>query len=272
MPVISIANQKGGTGKTTTGLNLAAALQRKGYSVLLIDSDPQASLSFSLGVTEETDRNLYTEYKKEIMGQASDLRQVVIVTKSGLPLIPSSRLLGHAEHELVSKLAREHTFRKRILPAVINDYNFIIIDSPPAFGMLTINALVASEFIIVPLQGEFLPKKGVENFLEQLSELKDALGLSIEIAGFLLTKYSPRKKMNEEIKHWIEDKFPGKLFRSFVHTDIRLAAAQRNGSDIFSFAPRSIAALDYERLGDEVLSLLMADVKPADERVIQQAS
>jgi chromosome partitioning protein len=272
MPVISIATQKGGTAKTTTAVNLAAALHRKGFSVLLIDSDPQANLTCSLQVSGEASLNLYTEYKKEIMGQTSDLRQAVVTTKTGLAVVPSSMLLGNAEQELVSKLARELTFRKRILPAVIQDYNFIIIDCPPAFGMLTINALVASDFIIVPLQGEFLSQKGVESFLDQLYKLKEMFGLQIEVAGFLLTKYSPRKKMNEEIKNWIENQFPGKLFRTFIHTDIRLAAAQQKGLDIFSYAPRSVAALDYERLADEVLSVITADQKPLDEKLMQQAS
>ena len=256
MPVISIATQKGGTGKTTTAVNLAAALKRKGFSVLLIDSDPQANLTCSLGETGDEGRNLYAEYKKEIMGQASDLEQVIVTTTAGLPLVPSTMMLGNTEHELVSKLARELTLRKRILPAVIKKYQFIIIDCPPAFGLLTINALVASDFIILPLEGEFLPQKGVENFLDQLSKLKETFALQIEIAGFLLTKYSPRKKMNEETRVWMEKHFPGKLFKNFIHTDIRLATAQKKGLDIFSFAPRSVGAHDYEMLADEFLELI----------------
>jgi len=254
MSVISIATQKGGTAKTTTAVNFAAALHRRGHSVLLIDADPQANLTYSLGLPGDCEFNLYTEYKKEIMGQASDLRRAITLTRAGLSIVPSTLLLGNTEQELVSKLAREQTFRKRILRTIPQEFDFVVIDCPPAFGMLTINALVASDFIIVPLQGEFLSRKGVENFMEQLSVLKETLGLQIKVAGFLLTRYSPRKKVNEEIKNWIETQFPGKLFRNFIHTDIRLAAAQKNGLDIFSYAPRSVAAEDYENLATEFLA------------------
>jgi chromosome partitioning protein len=256
MPVISIATQKGGTAKTTTAINLGAGLRRQGYSVLLIDSDPQANLSFALGVSAIPDRNLYTKYKKEIMGQVSDLRQAIVRTSTGLPVVPSTSSLGNIEQELVSKLVREQTFRKRVLRDMAGEYDFVIIDCPPAFGMLTINALVASDQVIVPLQGEILPKIGVDGFLDQLTVLTEALSLNIQVAGFLLTRYSPRKRMNEEIKNSIEDQFPGKVFRSFIHTDIRLAAAQKKGLDIFSYAPGSVAANDYEQFTDEFLTLL----------------
>jgi chromosome partitioning protein len=254
MPVISIATLKGGTAKTTTAVNLAGALHRKGYSVLLIDSDPQANLTYSMGAPDDCKRNLYTEYKREIQGEESKLRETIIETSSGPGLIPSSIHLGNTEQELVSKLAREHTLRRRMLRPIVDDYDFILVDCPPSFGMLTVNALVASDYILVPLQGEFLPKKGVENFLTQLNSLKETLNLKIEVAGFLLTRYSPRKKMNEEIKNWMNEHYPGKLFRTFIHTDIRLAAAQKKGIDIFSYAPHSVAAGDYENLADEFLA------------------
>ena len=153
MSVISIATQKGGTAKTTTALNLAAALQRKGYSVLLIDSDPQANLTYSLGVPDDCAINLYTEYKTEISGQASNLKKAIIETTSGLKLIPSSFNLGNAEQELVSKLARESTLRKRMLRPIVNEYDFIFIDCPPSFGMLTINAVAVNAFSLLFCSG-----------------------------------------------------------------------------------------------------------------------
>src|SRR5689334_25422346 len=131
MPVISIAIQKGGSGKTTTAVNLAAALHRSGKKVLLVDTDPQCNLSQSLGVPAETGINLYTEYKKEIIGKKSDLRSAVIETKSGLKLIPSSLELALAEQELVGKFNREQTLRNKMLRSVITDYDFIFIDCPP---------------------------------------------------------------------------------------------------------------------------------------------
>ena len=244
MPVISIATLKGGTAKTTTAASLAAALHRKGHRVLLIDSDPQSNLTYSLGVSDDLEQNLYTEYKKEIMGETSKLRECIIETGSGLLLIPSSPGLGNTEQELVSKLAREQTLRRRMLRPLLGDFEFIIIDCPPSLGMLTVNALVASDYIIVPLTGEFLPKKGVESFLKQLDNLKETLGLEITVAGFLLARFSPRKKMNEEVRTWLQENYPDLLFNTFIHTDIKLAAAQKNGLDNFSYAPHSVAAED----------------------------
>ena len=269
MSVISIATQKGGTAKTTTAINLAAALHRKGYSVLLIDSDPQANLTYSLGVADDCAINLYTEYKTEISGHACKLQDAIIETASGLKLIPSSFNLGNAEQELVSKLARESTLRKRMLRPIVNDFDFIFIDCPPSFGMLTINAVVASDFMLVPLAGEFLSKKGVESFLKQTDVLKETFDLNIELAGFLLTRYSPHKKMNVEIKNWLEKNFADKLFKTFIHTDIRLAAAQKKGIDIFSFAPYSTAAADYESLAQEFLKAV-APVKDSNAAILKE--
>ncbi len=256
MSVISIAIQKGGSGKTTTTVNLAAALHRKGHSVLLIDSDPQANLTYSLGVADDREINLYTEYKKEIMGQKSNLKDAIVITRSGLALIPSSIELANAELELVSKFAREQTLRNRMLRPLVNEYDFILIDCPPSFGMLTVNALVASEYVLIPLQGEFLPKKGVESFLKLIGTMKEMLNVRTEVAGFLLTRFSPRKKMNNEIRDWLEQNFQQKLFKTYIHTDIRLAIAQKRGEDIFTYSSHSIGANDYDNLAYEFLELL----------------
>lgn len=261
MPIISIATQKGGTAKTTTTVNLAAALCRKGFSILVIDSDPQANLTYSLGFSDDMEYNLYTEYKKEIMGQVSNLRKAILPLDNGLHLIPSTIDLANAELELVSKLAREQTLRKRMLAPIIKDYDYILIDCPPSFGMLTVNALVASDYIVVPLQGEFLPKKGVESFLRLVTTLKETLNLSVEVAGFLLTRYSPRKLMNLEVKDWLECNYKDKLFKTYIHTDIRLACAQKSGKDIFSYSPHSAGASDYEKLADELLEMIQKPIE-----------
>ena len=257
MAVISIATQKGGTAKTTTAINLAASLRLNGYSVLLIDSDPQCNLTYSLGLADDSELNLYTEYKKEISGQKSNLAEAVRQTKSGLHLIPSSIELANSELELVSKFAREYTLRNRMLRRLVNEYDIILIDCPPSFGMLTINALVASDHILIPVQGEYLPKKGVESFLKLLQNMKELLGINVNVIGYLLTRFSPRKKMNLEIKEWLEKTFQDKLFRTFIHTDIRLSMAQKKGEDIFTYAPGSVAAHDYESFAVEFLKTLL---------------
>ncbi len=251
MPTISIAIQKGGSGKTTTTVNLAAALQRAGSNVLLIDADPQCNLSQSLGVTEEQEVNLYTEFKKEITGKKSDLQSAVITTRSGLQLIPSSLDLAMTEIELVGKFNREQTLRNEMLRPIVDDYDYILIDCPPSFGLLTVNALVASDYVIIPLQAEFLPFNGVQSFYQLIGMMKDIPNMDLVVAGFVLTKYSDRRKLNREIRELLESRFDARIFDSFIRTDIRLAAAQRNGVDIFTYSPSSNGAKDYAALAQE---------------------
>jgi|SRR5579871_2240387 len=258
MPVVSVANQKGGVGKTTCAINITAALQRQGKRVLLIDADPQCNLTQSLGVNEELEINLYTEFKKEITGKKSDLSAAIVTTSCGLKLIPSSLELAMAELELVGKFNREQTLRNKMLKPIVNDYDFILIDCPPSFGLLTVNALVASEYVIIPLQAEFLPLKGVHSFFKLIDMMKDIPNLELSVAGFVLTKFSARKRMNKEIKEILENEFQTKVFDNFIRTDIHLAVAQKHGRDIFSFAPNCNAAKDYEALANEFIKRLSA--------------
>lgn len=171
MPVISIAIQKGGSGKTTTAVNLSAALQRLGKSVLLIDADPQANLSQSLGIEDEPILNLYSEIKKGMAGTGSNIKNAIVTLAPGFSVVPASIDLASAENELVSVHAREYVIKEMIEP-VEKDYDFIFIDCPHAIGMLTVNALTASDFVLIPLQGEFLPLKGVYSFMRQFSIIK----------------------------------------------------------------------------------------------------
>ncbi|RYY57279.1 MAG: ParA family protein [Chitinophagaceae bacterium] len=260
MAVVSIAVQKGGSGKTTTAVNLAAAFHRLGKKVLLLDADPQCNLTQALGISEETENNLYTEFKKEIIGKKSDLRSAIVTTRSGLDLIPSSIDLALTEQELVGKFNREETLRNKMLKPLVNEYDFIFIDCPPSFGLITVNALVASDHLIIPLQAEFLPLKGVYSFLRLLEMMKDIGNMNLSVAGFVLTRYSQHKKLNQEIKSLLENEFRIGVFGSFIRTDIRLAVAQKHGLDIFSYAPASNGAKDYALLAKELLSKL----EPAD--------
>ncbi|MFT3947197.1 MAG: ParA family protein [Agriterribacter sp.] len=255
MLIISIANQKGGVGKTSTAINLGAALQLLGKKVLLVDADPQANLSQSLNVPDEPEFNLYTEIKKEISGQGNEITKAIVEVKPGLDIIPSSIELAAAELELVSMYGREQVLTWLLQP-VANNYDFIFIDCPHTVGMLTVNALTASEFVLIPLQGEFLPLKGVYSFLKQFDLIKKKLNPKIDLLGFVLTKFDERKVMNRHVQQQLETEFLGKVFQTYIRSNIQLAKAQEAGVDVFSFDKNSNAAADYKQLADELMQRL----------------
>jgi chromosome partitioning protein len=250
MSIISIAIQKGGSGKTTTIINLAAALYRMQKKVLLVDADPQANLSQSLGITEEPEQNLFTELKKEIAGESSDLQKIILQTKSGLSLVPSSIELAGAELELVSVYGREQVFTW-MLEGLKDKYDYIFIDCPPAIGMLTVNALVASDYVLLPLQAEFLPLKGLRSFMHHFKAIKSKLNKNLEVLGFVLTRYDERKTMNRQVYQELENEFGEKAFHTHIRTNIQLAKAQEAGTDIFNFDKHSHGAEDYKKLAEE---------------------
>lgn len=252
MSIISIAIQKGGSGKTTTAINLAAALHRQGKNVLLVDADPQANLSQSLGITDEPDKNLYTELQKVTAGENGALQQVIIQTDSGLPLVPSSIELAGAEMELVSVYGREKVFSWLIEP-LADVYDYIFIDCPPAIGMLTVNALVASRYVLLPLQAEFLPMKGVQSFMRSFDRIKKQLNPKLSILGLILTQYDTRKKMTGQVRDQLTEKFGDRVFETNIRTNITLAKAQERGVDVFSYDQKCNGARDYAQLASEFL-------------------
>lgn len=255
MPIISVAIQKGGSGKTTTTINLGAALHISGKKVLLIDADPQANLSQALGMKEEPEFNLYSEIKKEITGEGSDIRKAIVEIRPGFSIVPASIELADAEMELVSVYSREQVL-SWILKPVVKEYDFIFIDCPHSIGMLTVNALVACDLVLIPLQAEFLPLKGVQSFMRQFNSIKKRLNPKIKLMGFVLTKFDERKKMNHNVQEQLETEFGSKVFQTHIRTCISLAKAQEAGMDIFSFDKNSNAANDYSQLGKELLKKL----------------
>jgi chromosome partitioning protein len=255
MPIISIAIQKGGSGKTTTAINLGAALRRAGKKVLLVDADPQANLSQALGVEDEPMFNLYTELKKESMGEGGDLAKAIVSTPQGLDIVPASIDLAIAELELVSVYGREQLLDGLLRP-LAPSYDFVLIDCPHAIGMLTVNALVASNYVLIPLPGEFLPLKGVYGFMRQFEMIRKKLNNKLELLGMVLTRYDERRLMNVGVKQQLEEKFPGKVFGSVVRTNIQLAKAQEAGKDIFTFDKSSNGAKDYRAVAEELMKKL----------------
>jgi chromosome partitioning protein len=252
MSVISIAIQKGGSGKTTTALNLGAALAQQGKSVLLIDADPQANLSQSLGIEDEPPYNLYSELKKEIVHDGGDLSLAIRATATGIDVIPASIDLAIVELEMAGLMGREYLISELLKP-LVDRYDYIFIDCPHAISLLTVNALVASDYVMLPLPGEFLPLKGVYGFMRQFDLIRKKLNPRLELMGMVMTKYDERKQMNVGVRKQLEEKFYGKVFRTVIRTNIQLAKAQEAGKDIFRFDRSSNGAKDYRELAGELM-------------------
>lgn len=250
MPTISLAIQKGGSGKTTTAINLAAALRQQGKRVLLVDMDPQSNLTQALGVLEEPEPSIYHLLHEEAEGKDPDLKRIIMETKSGLDLIPASLELANAEVELVNVYGREQLFQELLSP-LKKTYDYIFIDCPPSIAVLTVNALMASDFILMPLQAEFLPLKGVRSFLRAIEPIQKKLNKNLKILGIVLTKYDYRKNMHRNVMETLQKEFDGKVFDTHIRTNIALAQAQEHGLDIFSYRKRSNGAEDYEALARE---------------------
>ena len=252
MKIVSIAIQKGGAGKTTTSVNLAAALRDTGKKCLLIDLDPQASLTQSFGIDDEPEPNVYTLLKRESAGDPASPEDAIL-QRCGMDILPSSLELASAELELVSVYGREHIL-SQILQRLDGNYDYVLLDCPPSIGMLTVNALVASHYLLMPVLAEFLSLKGAKSFLKHLNVVK-RLNDKLEVLGFLLTKYDAQKTMTGEVEARLKEDFGSdKVFDTRIRSNIALAKAQQAGVDIFSFQRSSNGAADYREMGQEFLN------------------
>lgn len=240
--IITLSNHKGGVGKTTSAVNLGAGLALKGKSVLLVDSDPQANLTQSLGV--EPEQSLY-----EVLKGATPKPQAV---GDRLDILPASLDLAGAEIELTSEPGRE-LIVKEILSRLTYDY--ILIDAPPSLGLLTVNALVASQKVLIPIQAQYLAIQGLAKLLEVISKIQSRLNRSLEVGGVFLTQYDARKVLNRDIADTIERHLPDKLLTTRIRDNVALAEAPVHGVDIFRYQPKSYGAQDYTNLTEEILKL-----------------
>ena len=248
MQIIAIANQKGGCGKTTTTVNLAAYLALNGKKTLLVDLDPQGSSTRHLGLNE-LDKTMY-----DVLMRGLDIRALIKNTMvSGLDIAPTNNFLGKAELELASKLtARESVLRPKLRS--LEGYDYVLIDTPPTLGFLTLNALVASDMVLIPIQTQFFALMGLSMILDLLELIKNDLGYDIR-KKYLLTLFDPRTKMAKEIVAQVRESLGEDVFKTVIPNNIRLAEAPSYGVPISIHAPESPGALAYSNLAKEVIAL-----------------
>ncbi|MDO8626251.1 MAG: AAA family ATPase [Candidatus Magasanikbacteria bacterium] len=247
--IISVVNQKGGVGKTTTAVNLAAALSEAGKFVLLVDLDPQGNASSGLGLKPEgVIKSLY----HAIMG-SQRLHDVVQNTPhAGLRLAPGTPDLAGANVELVNMEGREGKLAD-ILSEVKHAYDYIIIDSPPSLGLLTLNGLVAADHLLIPVQAEYYALEGLGQLLKTIELVRANLKPNLKVLGAVLTMFDARTKLSTEVMHELYKYFPNNIFRSVIPRAVRLAEAPSFGQSIFHYEPGGKGARAYEKLGRELL-------------------
>jgi len=248
--IVAVANQKGGVGKTTTAINLSACLAIEGYRVLLIDLDPQGNSTSGLGI----DSGIVSDCIYDSIINEEDIRNIIIKTQvNGLDLAPSAIQLAGAEIELVPMISREMRLKKAI-SSIIPDYDFILIDCPPALGILTINALSAATEVLIPIQCEYYALEGLSKLLKTISLVQASLNPMLEIGGVLLTMFDTRTNLSEQVADEVHKFFPKKVFRSIIPRNIRLSEAPSYGLPAIIYDPHCRGTIAYVNFTKEVIS------------------
>lgn len=251
--VYAVANQKGGVGKTTTSINLATYLAAAGRRVLLVDIDPQANTSSGIGAAKN--KKEYTVYDLMVQEQEDVSIFDVIVPSSRRELVvaPCTVDLAGAEMELVGALAREYRLRQALEP-IRNRCDYVIIDCPPSLGLLTINALVAADALIIPIQCEYLALEGLSQLLNTVNIVKNKLNPDLYIAGVVMTMFDPRTRLASDIVREVRNHFPKEAFQTIINRNVRLSEAPSFGQSILDYDPTSPGALAYRSLAEEVMA------------------
>jgi chromosome partitioning protein len=260
--ILAVVNQKGGVGKTTTAINLGAALALDGYKVLLIDCDPQANTTGGLGFRRQKDHEQQRLSIYDVLLGPTTLADAMQETSvDGLKLIPGSRNLIGANIELVSAERREYRLKDAIA-ALDEPFSFILLDCPPALDLLTLNALVAAEGLLVPLQAEYFALEGISELISTLDKVAQAFNPELGLEGVLLTMYDDRTNLAQQVTVNLEDFFGEKMFKTTIPRNIRVAEAPSHGLPVGTYDPRSRGAEAYRELARELLARNPSIPKP----------
>jgi chromosome partitioning protein len=247
--VIAISNQKGGVGKTTTAVNLAASLAASEFRVLVVDSDPQGNATSGLGVEKNPQRpSLY----HVLLGDVPAQDAIISTSLEGLSIIPADKNLVGANLELVEVPQRESRLRER-LREIREQYPYILIDCPPALDLLTLNALVAADAVLVPIQCEFFALEGISELMDTIDRVHDSFQHRLQVEGILLTMFDDRTNLTRQVANDLREFFGEKVFQTVIPRSVRLAEAPSFGQPILTYDPRSKGAESYIKLAKEIL-------------------